>query len=66
MKKLEDEFDKEIQAKCPLCGELHTLIMYWTGSSTPRIYCPQCKAKLAGKSIPKKGRFLFPSGQTLE
>lgn len=66
MKKPEDEYEKEIQCKCPLCGKLHTLTIYWTGLTPPRIYCPQCKAKLAGKSIPKKCRFLFPSGQTLE
>ncbi len=60
MKKLQDEYEKEIEAKCPLCGCLHKLILYWSGTTKPRIYCPQCKLKLAGKTIEKKGRFLFP------
>lgn len=59
MKKLENEYEKEIEAKCPLCECTHKLVMYWTGLNTPRIYCPQCKLKVAGKTIEKKGRFLF-------
>ena len=63
MKKLQDEYDKEIVAICPLCEKKHTLIMYWTGNGTPRIYCESCKLnRIKGNTLTQKIVLNLPLG----
>lgn len=37
--------DYPVDCKCPKCGKIHRLTMFWTGRGVPRKYCPQCKGK---------------------
>jgi hypothetical protein len=35
--------DYPVDCKCPKCGKIHRVTMFWTGRGVPRKYCPQCK-----------------------
>ncbi len=32
-----------IIAKCPCCERRYEALVYWTGNTTPRLFCPDCK-----------------------
>ena len=36
---------KKITCICPRCGKTHVLVLFWTGQSTPRKLCNNCKAQ---------------------
>lgn len=57
----ENEYERFIQAKCPLCANIHETLLYWTGEGTPRVYCPECRLKVAGKSLRKETTILLPA-----
>ena len=32
--------------RCPKCGRVHRLYIYWSGNGNPRKYCQGCKVQL--------------------
>jgi rubredoxin len=37
--------DYPVDCKCPKCGKIHRVTMFWTGRGVPRKYCPRCKGR---------------------
>lgn len=39
---MRSEIYKTHKCKCPMCGILHLVKMFWTGHGMPRKYCDKC------------------------
>ena len=39
-----------IDARCPMCQKTFEIILFWSGASQPKIYCPPCLLSLEMKS----------------
>lgn len=43
--KIRNNTEVEHLCKCPGCWKMHHKTMFFSGTGTPRIYCPDCNAK---------------------
>jgi len=46
-----NSFKKLVECKCPKCEETHMVLINWTGTGMPKIFCPECKRGM-GSAFP--------------
>lgn len=48
--------EKDTDCICPGCGFGHSVVMYWTGKGTPKIFCPDCVEGVVKFEADEEGR----------